>query len=68
MYVCMYVCKKQADGLVETVEELCEEVEMVRGFCHLGDTVNASGGCEGAVTGRARTSWVNFRECRELLN
>ena len=24
-------CKKQVDGLVEPVEELCEEVEMVRG-------------------------------------
>ena len=37
-------CKKQADGLVEAVEELCEEVEMVRGFGYLGDRVNASGG------------------------
>ena len=36
-------CKKQV-GLVELVEELCEEVEMVRGFCYLGDRVNASGG------------------------
>ena len=30
-------CKKQVDGLVEPVEELCEEVETVRGFCYLGD-------------------------------
>ena len=29
-------CKKQADGLVELVEELCEDVETVRGFCYLG--------------------------------
>mgnify|MGYP001800720366 CR=1 FL=1 len=37
-------CKKQLDGLVEPVEELCEEVETVRGFCYLGDRVNASVG------------------------
>ena len=34
-------CKKQANGLVEPVQELCEEVETVRGFCYLGDRVNA---------------------------
>ena len=33
--------KKQADGSMDSVEELCEEVEMVRGFCYLGDRVNA---------------------------
>ena len=60
-------CKKQADGLVEPVE-LCEEVETVRGFCYLGDRVNASDGCEAAVTARARIGWVKFRECGELLN
>ena len=38
-------CKKQVDdGLVEPEEELCEEVETVRGFCYLGDRVNASDG------------------------
>ena len=61
-------CKKQADGLAEPVEDLCEEVETVRGFCYLGDRVNASGGCEAAVTARARIGWVKFRECGELLN
>ena len=61
-------CKKQADGLVEPVEELCEEVETVRRFCYLGDRVNASGGCKAAVTARARVGWVKFRECGELLN
>ena len=29
-------CKQVDDGLVEPVEELCEEVEKVRGFCYLG--------------------------------
>ena len=61
-------CKKQVDGLVKPVEELCEEVETVRGFCYLGDRVNASGGCEVAVTTRARIGWVKFKECGELLN
>ena len=35
-------CRKQVDGLVGAVEELCEDVETVRGFCYLGDRVNAS--------------------------
>ena len=61
-------CKQVDDGLVEPVEELCEQVETVRGFCYLGDRVNASGGCKAAVTARARIGWVKFKECRELLN
>ena len=40
----------------------------MRGFCYFGDMVNASGGCEAAVTARARVGWVKFKECRELLN
>ena len=66
-----FVCgrgKNQVDGLVEWMEELCEEVETVRGFCYLGDRVNANGGCEAAVTAKARIGWVKFKECRELLN
>ena len=47
---------------------MCEEVETVRGFCYLGDRVNASGGCKAAVTARAIIGWVKFRECGELLN
>ena len=61
-------CKQVDNGLVEPVEQLCEEVETVRGFCYFGDRVNASGGCEAAVTARARIGWVNFKECRQLLN
>ena len=34
----------------------------MRGFCYLGDRVNAAGGCEAAVTARARIGWVKFRE------
>jgi len=62
------VWKMQADGLMGSVEELCEEVETVRGFCYLGDRVNAGGGCKAAVTARARIGWVKFRECGELQN
>ena len=61
-------CKKQVDGLVESVEKLCKEVDTVRGFSYLWERVNASGGCEAAVTARARIGWVKFKECGELLN
>ena len=30
--------------------------------------MTAGGGCEAAVTARARIGWVKFRECGELLN
>ena len=66
-----FVCgryKKQADGFMDSVEELCEEVETVKGFCYLGNRVNAGSGCEAEVTARARIGWVKFRECGELLN
>ena len=62
------VWNMQADGFMDSVEELCEEVETVRGFCYLGDKVNGGGGCEAAVTARARIGWVKFRECGELMN
>ena len=39
----------------------------VNGFRYLGDRLNASGGCEAAVTARVRIGWVRFRECGELL-
>ena len=45
-------------------------METVKGFCYLGDRVgglNASGGCETAVTSRVRIRWMKFRECGELL-
>ena len=54
-------CKKQADGFMDSVEELCEEVETVRCFCYLRNRVNASGGCEAAMIAKARIGWVKFR-------
>ena len=50
------------------MESFYDGVEMVKGFCYLGDRLNASGGCEMAVTARARLGWVKFRECGELLH
>ena len=47
-------CKKQADGFMDSVKELCEEVETVKDFCYLGDRVNAGGGSEAAMSRRAR--------------
>ena len=66
-----FICgrfEKRVKGMVELMEELCDEVETVNGFCYLGDRVNSSGGCEAAVSARARFGWVKFRECGELLN
>ena len=42
-------------------------MEIVKGLCYLGDGLNASGGCETAVTSKVRIGWIKFRECGELL-
>ena len=47
-------CTDVGDGTEEPVEVLCDEVETVKRFCYLGDRLNASGGCETAVTSRVR--------------
>ena len=46
---------------MEQEEKLCDEVETVREFTYLGDSVSAGGGCEAVVTSIARCGWVNFR-------
>ena len=61
-------CTDVGDDTEEPVEVLCDEVETAKGFCYLGDRLNASGGCETAVTLRARIKWIKFRECGELLH
>ena len=33
---------------------MCDEVETVKGFCYLGDRLNASGVCEAAMTATTR--------------
>ena len=65
-----FVCRRCTDvgnGTEEPVEVLCDEVETVKEFFHLGDRLNASGGCETAVTSRVQIRWMKFRECGELL-
>ena len=60
-------CRGIMEGMVDSVKKLSNEVETVNEFCYLGDRINASGGCEVAVTARVRIGWVRFRECGELL-
>ena len=60
-------CKRIMEGTVDSIEKLCDEVETVNGFYYLGDRLNASGGCEAAVTARVGIGWVRFRKCVELL-
>ena len=55
------------DGTEEPVEVLCDEEENVKGFCYLGDRLNASGGCETTVTSRVKIGCMKSRECGELL-
>ena len=43
-------------------------METVNGFCYSGDRLNASGGCEAAVTARVRIGWARFRGCEKLLH
>ena len=65
-----FVCSKCngiMEGTMDSIEKLCDEMETVNGFFYLGDRLNASGGCEAAVTARVRIGWVRFRECGELL-
>ena len=44
-----------------------DEAETVKGFCYLGDRLNASGGCEAALTAITRVGWKKFRERGEIL-
>ena len=65
-----FVCSKCIgimEGMVDSIEKLCNKVKTANVFCYLGDRLNASGGCEAAVTARARIDWVRFRKCGELL-
>ena len=65
-FVCLK-CKGIMEGTMDSIEKLCDKVETVNEFCYLGDRLNASGGCEAAVTARIRIGWVGFRKCGELL-
>ena len=61
-------CNKATHGEGEEQQELmCDEVKTVKGFCYLGNRLNASGGCEAAVMARTRVGWKKFREYYEIL-
>ena len=48
-----FSCRKCDGNIGEAVEQevkLCDEVETVHEYTHLGDRVSACGGCEAAVT------------------
>ena len=66
-----FVCskyEKATNGAGEVQQEvMCDEVETVKGFCYLGNRLNASGGCEAALTVRTRVGWKKFRECGQIL-
>ena len=60
-------CKKIMEETVDLIKKLCNKVETVNGFHYLGDRLNASGGCEVAVTARVRIPRIRFRECGGCL-
>ena len=60
-------CTDIRDGKEEPVEVSCDKVETVKGFCYLGNRLNASSECETAVTSRVRIEWMKFRERGDLL-
>ena len=60
-------CEKATNG-AEVQQEMCDEVETMKGFCHLGDRLNASGEFETTVTTKTRLGWKKFRECGEILH
>ena len=43
----IFVCKKCEENVEnkEQMEKLSEEIKTVKGFCYLGDRLNANGGC-----------------------
>ena len=41
--------------------------EKVDRFCYLGDTLNADGGCDSAITSRVRSAWKKFSEYLPIL-
>ena len=51
---------------MDSIEKSCNYVKTVNGF-YLGDTLNSSGGCEAAVTVRAKIGWAKITESGELL-
>ena len=53
-FVCIKCVKATNSAKEEQPEVMCDEVETVKEFYYLGNRLNASGGCEAAVTARTR--------------
>ena len=60
-------CRSVVNNFKEPDEILCDGVETVSKFSYLRGRLNATGGCERAVTARTRIGLMKFRECREIL-
>ena len=54
-------------NLNEPDKILCNGVETLSKFSYLGDRLNATGGCETAITARTRIGWIKFWECSKIL-
>ena len=59
-------CSSMIAGTMVKEEKLCDGIEIMKGFCYLGDRLHASGSSEAAVTIRTRIGWVKFRECGDF--
>ena len=69
-----YECSrcKEPNQVVDEIEQdgltvQGEVYQTVKSFCYLGDTVDAGGGVDAAVTARIRSGWNKFRELRPFL-
>ena len=60
-------CNKARNNAEVQQEIMCDEVETLKRFCYLGNRLNATEGCEAAVTARTTLGWKKFRECGEIL-
>ena len=48
-------------------ERLNDDVETVKGFCFLGNALNARGGFEMTIVARTRIGWMRIQKCGEIL-
>ena len=64
-FVCK-ICRSVVKNFKGPDKILCDGVEPVSKFTYLGDRLNATGGCEIAVTARSRIGWIKFRKCSEI--
>ena len=69
-----YECHRctEPNQVVDTIEQdgltvQGEVYQTVQSFCYLGDTMDAGGGVDAAVTARIRSGWNKFRELRPFL-